>query len=297
MDILDENVEEVIEKDEEVNEVKKKKSFKVKLINFIIILLMLFLSVYMYSKYLGVKGIIVKEYTIKSANIPDSFDGNKIIYFSDTLLGSTVNIEDFKKIKDEINLYKPDILIFGGDLIFNNSFNEEEIISILSEMNASLGKYFTLGSLDSDSVKNILIKSGFIDIDNKDELIYSESLDPICLSGIGSYNLSLYDFTNVFKCQSTFKIATSHEPDIIDSLKTYNPDVILSANTLGGEISFPYTNGLETFDGSKNYKDEQMIVDNMQVFISTGIGTKKQFKRLFNRPSFNLFRLKKLSQK
>ena len=85
----------------------------VKIILFTIILLSLFFS---YSRYLGTKGLIVKEYGIKDSNLPDSFYGLKIVHISDIHYKVSTTKEDLKKVVKEINLLKPDIVILSGDL-------------------------------------------------------------------------------------------------------------------------------------------------------------------------------------
>lgn len=264
-------------------------------IDFFIIIILLIVGLYLYSKYLGVKGIIVKEYRLASEKIPSNFSGNKIIYFSDLLYGSTVDIEDLEKIKDEINMFKPDLIIFGGDLISKNyklkTEEKEDIINILLELDTKLGKYAALGMLDNGEVKTILESANFKVLENSSELIYNAEENPICLMGVGSYIKGEYNLETITNCAANYKILISHEPDILDRVKDLDIDVFLSGNSLGGEIYIPFYGPFEKFEGSlKYYQDTK--VGNINAYISSGIGTKKYAARLFNKPSFNLFRLK-----
>ena len=264
-------------------------------IDFFIIIILLIVGLYLYSKYLGVKGIIVKEYKLASEKIPSNFSGNKIIYFSDLLYGSTVDIEDLEKIKDEINMFKPDLIIFGGDLISKNyklkTEEKEDIINILLELDTKLGKYAALGMLDNGEVKTILESANFKVLENSGELIYNAEENPICLMGVSSYIKGEYNLETITNCAANYKILISHEPDILDRVKDIDIDVFLSGNSLGGEIYIPFYGPFEKFEGSlKYYQDTK--VGNINAYISSGIGTKKYAARIFNKPSFNLFRLK-----
>lgn len=269
---------------------------KNKIINLFIILIVLVIGIIMYSKYIGTKGLVVKEYKIASEKIPSSFSGVKIVFFSDLLYGSTVNYNDLEELIEKINELKPDILLFGGNLVSNNyKMNEntkDKISILLSKLNAKLGKYYVLGNSDDEKISKIL--KDFILIDNSTETLYNEDNNQICLSGIGSFLNNKYSVDKI-SCENTFHIIMSHEPDIIDSVINLKPDLFLAGNTLGGEINVPKFGYLEKFDGSKKYYKEYYQKDDTKIYISTGLGTKKKYKRLFNKPSISLFRLKSMN--
>ena len=72
----------------------------------------------------------------------------------------------------------------------------------------------------------------------------------------------------------------------------HKPNVILTGNTLGGEINIPFYGPLVKNEGSINYYLDYYELENTKMFISSGLGTKEYDMRLFNHPSFNFFRLK-----
>ena len=123
---------------------EEKKKFH-KFLNFILFVIILSLGIVFYSKYVGVKGLIVKEYRIESNILTKNFSGLKIVHFSDLHYSKDTKKEDLENLVNKINLTKPDIVIFTGDLI-NKSYklSDEEkdmIINILSSINATIGKY------------------------------------------------------------------------------------------------------------------------------------------------------------
>ena len=65
----------------------------------------------------------------------------------------------------------------------------------------------------------------------------------------------------------------------------------MAGNTLGGEINVPFYGNLLKYKGSKKYYLEKYNKNNIDIFISNGIGTKELNLRLNNIPSFSLFRL------
>ena len=284
----------------ETEEKKEKKKWD-KLINIIIILIILLVSVFMYTKYIEPSSLKVKEYKIESNKIPTNFNGIKIIYFTDLLYGSTIGDNELKKIVDKINLLKPDIVIYGGNLISKTyklkTNTKEKITKYLTSINASLGKYTTLAS-DKVEVEEILNESGFTILKNQKELIYNIDLEPICLIGLNSYNSGEYDLVESFKFNETesncYLILTTHESDLIDKILTVEktPDLILTGNTLGGEINVPFYGPLYKFKGSQKYYKDKYKKNGTLIYISNGLGTKETNLRFNNTPSISLFRLK-----
>lgn len=265
-----------------------KKTLKSKIIDILIIIIILIISIFFYSKYIEPKTLTIKETRISSNEIPSSFSGIKLVYISDILLGSSINIDELDSIVSKVKELKPDILIYGGNLIYKDTNDKEKIISLLTSIDTSIGKYYVTGSLDKDEYTDILDKSNFIKLDNNYELLYYKSNTPICIYGISSYIKGNYKLDNLSNCKDYYTIFISHEPDIVTKLSIEDTNLILSGNTLGGEISLPLL--YKKYDGSNTYYKEYYSKENM--YISNGIGTRSYHLRLLNKPSINLFRFK-----
>lgn len=285
-------------------EEEKKKSNAI--INTLIIIVLLIVSVFIYSKYVGTRGIRVHEYRITSEKIPTNFSGIKIIYFSDFLYSGSNEEEMITDAVEKINELNPDIILFGGGLISKGyKLKEEEKLKIIenfTKLEARLGKYATLGSNDIN-IEEILTNSGFSILNNAGETVLVNENMPICLIGVGSYIKGSYNLETSFEIKSTnptcYTVMFTHESDIIDKVKALpnKPDLLLAGNSLGGEIKIPFYGGLFRNEGSMNYYEETYNIDNIEIYISSGFGTSETGSRLFNKPSFNLFRLKSLQQK
>ena len=114
---------------------EEKKSYK--LVKFIIFVVFVFICIFMYAKYVGVSGLIVKEYRLESKILSSNFSGFKVVHFSDLLYKSTIDQDDVKKVVEKINLLKADIVIFSGDLVSKGiSLSEEDIISSNEEVSS-----------------------------------------------------------------------------------------------------------------------------------------------------------------
>ena len=123
------------------------------------LIIVIICSLYFYAKYVGVKGLVVKEYRINSEILSENFDGIKIVHFSDILYNSTFDLNDFKELVSNINKLKPDIIVYTGDLIYSKKISnsdKEKIIEYLSSLNASIGKYAIYGEkLDTGTTENV----------------------------------------------------------------------------------------------------------------------------------------------
>ena len=86
----------------------------------VIIILLILFALFLYSHFIGTKGLNIREYSVINNKLPDSFNGFKIVHFSDLGYGSNIFMNDVKKVVKNINSRKPDLVIFSGDLIDKN---------------------------------------------------------------------------------------------------------------------------------------------------------------------------------
>ena len=89
-----------------------------------------------------------------------------------------------------------------------------------------------------------------------------------------------------------YSILLMHEPDYIDDLNINNYDLVLAGHSHNGQVRIPFIGAIKSTlpSGSKKYYDRYYKIKNTDLYISNGIGTSKINFRLFNRPSFNLYR-------
>ena len=73
-----------------------------KFIRFLLILFLLIALVVIYARYGGTEGLKTKEYTIETKDIATTFDGIKIVHFSDLHYLRVTNKNKLKQIVEEI---------------------------------------------------------------------------------------------------------------------------------------------------------------------------------------------------
>lgn len=284
-----------------------KKEEKIKNHNILKLLIFIFIAMILYARFIETKGLVVKEYYITDKDLPDSFNGFKIVHFSDVHFGTTVDIKYLKSIVNKINSLNPNVVVFTGDLIDDSikikDKDKKKIISILSSIDVDVKKIAIKGNNDyvkKNSYEEIMSSSGFDILNNTYELIYYKGLVPIYVAGLPSSIKEKYDAKDSFIYYDTliesdikpeFKIVLIHEPDNINLIKNYDVNLVLAGHSHNGQIRIPFVGAVITPKGSKEYYDNYYKVGKTRLYISSGIGTSKIKFRFNNKPSINFYRL------
>jgi len=270
---------------QEINREKTIKVSKVLLVITLIISLMVVL-LYLYVRFIGTGFIETHEFVIRDNRIPTSMHGVKILHLSDLLYGSTIDKDDLDYLKDEIKLINPQIIVFTGDIAYEDyTLNNDEINYLqdfFNEIKADLGKYAIYGDVDNSNFDSIINKTDFVILNNEQVLVYNKENTPISLIGLNVNEINHIDSLD----NNYFTIGLIHNYDDFDKFMV-NSDVILAGHNLGGEIRLPFTNGLL---GDNCYNDNYYEVNGSKVHISNGLGSIHKM-RFFNHPSINVYRL------
>ncbi len=291
-------------KKEEIEEevVEEKKSHKV--LNFFIFLFILIVILVLYAKYMGTKGLIVKEYRVESNILTSNYSGIKIVHFSDLLYKSTVDKEDVHNLVQRINKLKPDIVVFTGNLTaYNIKINENDIEylkSELSQIKANIGLYAVYGENDYklDNYEEIMTTSGFTILNNTYEELFYKTNESIYIVGFPSSIKENIDLEKSFKfyddLNRKYTIVLLSEGASIKYLdeSTYEVDLILGGYSLNGSIVLPFYGGVFKDKNSYKYSDPYYKKGITDIYISSGLGTRNHGFRFLNKPSINLYRLK-----
>ena len=272
-----------------------------KILKIFITIIILIILLLLYSRFIGTIGLNTKEYTIKDNNISNDFDGIKIVHFSDMHYKRMITKDRIDKIINEINLINPDIVIFTGDLIDQDSeINEDDITylkEVLSKINAKYGKYSVIGnhdySIDIEILRSIYKESNFNLLENSYDIIYGKDNNKLYIGGISTGAFSDIVLNKMKYDEESYKIIILHEPDYTDEIISLNPNLILGGHSHNGQVNIPYLKKYFVPTGSKKYYDEHYLVNNTNLYISSGIGVSRYNFRLFNHPSINFYRINK----
>ena len=275
-----------------------------KIVKTIAIIVILVCLTLLYSKYIGTTGIETREYRVESSILTSNFSGLKVIHFSDLLYGSITDMKDVKTMVEKINVLKPDLVLFTGDLISPNYKLKEDdkknIMKNLNQIEASIGKYAIYGDYDFDlnAYEDIITSSGFKLLNNEYEEVFYKTQESMYIVGLPSSIKSKIDMEKSFEFYADenrkYTIVMTHEGKSIKYIddSTYEVDLILGGHSLNGSVRLPFIGGILKEDNTYKYDDELYERGITKIYISGGLGTHEYDFRLNNKPSFNLYRLR-----
>ncbi|MEZ5173847.1 MAG: metallophosphoesterase [Bacteroidia bacterium] len=90
----------------------------------------------------------IRRKNIALSNLPEAFNGLKIVQISDIHSGSFFSGAAFDKAVEMIMAEKPDVIFFTGDLVNDKSSEAEPHINIWKKLSAPLGIFSILGNHD-----------------------------------------------------------------------------------------------------------------------------------------------------
>ena len=112
-----------------------------------------------------------------------------------------------------------------------------------------------------------------------------------------TFDIFAYSFQTALNIEddSLYKIILVHEPDMIDKIldKYPNTGLILAGHSMNGSVNIPGIKNVLLPEGALEYYKPYYEVNNTKIYISNGIGVNNINFRLFNSPSFNLYRFNK----
>jgi len=247
----------------------------------------------------GIYGWRILTNKLSFRNLPQAFDGARIVQISDLHLGSfRQNFGPLEEAVQLINDLNPDYIFFTGDLVNENPDEADPWIHVFKKLKAKSGKYAILGNHDyrwgkSDpeleaknriGVKSILEKMGLTPLLNEHRILERDG-EKIGLVGVenwgfseegwfptyGDYKKSVEGMEDV-----PFKILLSHDPTHWEQhIKGKEAvDFTLSGHTHGGQMGITIP-GLFEFSVAKFlYKRYAGLYSegDQQLYINRGMG-------------------------
>ncbi|MET0635394.1 MAG: metallophosphoesterase [Chitinophagaceae bacterium] len=90
----------------------------------------------------------VTKIPLTYSNLPASFRGLKIVQLSDIHSGSFTDKASVIKGVEKVMALQPDLILFTGDLVNNNSDEMTEYMDVFNKLHAPMGVYSSLGNHD-----------------------------------------------------------------------------------------------------------------------------------------------------
>lgn len=281
------------------------------------VLLMLGIFVFSGNFEVNKQQVFIKE-------LPEEFDGYRIVQISDLHLGSWISKNKLQKAVNLINDLEPDIFVFTGDLVNYAAVEAEKYADILSKIQSKSGNYCILGNHDygeyvkwrnpEEKARNM---EQFYDVTKmigwklllNESVILKQNNDSILIIGVENWGrLSRFPKrANIDSAISgretiTTKILFSHDPTHWEDVVTQKyPDIdlTLSGHVHGFQIGLkvgkwefsPAQFTYKYWDGFYEYQQENGM--KQYLYVNRGLGSLLYPGRLGMNPEITLIELRK----
>lgn len=249
----------------------------------------------------------VSFHDVPLGHLPDAFNGFTIVQISDLHIDRW-NTPIVEAAIDTVNRLRPDVLVCTGDTIANGRHYLGDVRNILGQMQARHGKLACMGNHDySDGSRSQGVREALRGADF--EVLVNESTEltlqnrQIQFAGADDLILGRQCLKSTARRLSDDKprILLSHNPENFEAMARFQPDLILSGHTHGGQIRIPegirrqimnspYIAGLYQQMDSRLYVNRGL---GAAVFVHHWQGRRITVPtpRIFVRPEISVFRL------
>lgn len=201
----------------------------------------------------------IKRLQLRYDHLPAAFKGLKIIHISDIHSGSFTDKKAVQRGVEKIQLEKPDIILFTGDLVNDRSTEMADYMDVFNKLNAPMGVFSSLGNHDYgdyvrwpyagvskdqnlENLKKVHAELGWRLLMNEHVVLEKDGAE-IALLGIENWSNKArfpkhgrMDLAHQGTEKYPFKILLSHDPSHWDAevkTKYTDVDLMLSGHTHG----------------------------------------------------------------
>lgn len=272
-----------------------------------------------FGVFVGKYNFKVREETIVFKDLPEGFDGLKVLQISDLHVGSWDNKDAIEKGIEIINQQEYDILLFTGDFVNTLATEADPWIETLQKIKTpKYGKYAVLGNHDYGeyvkwdteaakeanfiAIKNNIEKSGFQLLLNENVVVKNNS-DSIYLLGVENWGLNFKKAGDLKKTSenvpaNAFKIVMTHDPshwdaEIVNHQQKYQ--LTLSGHTHGMQFGFDIPSVLEWSPAKYIYPEWGGLYNkgHQYIYVNRGFGFHAYSGRVGIWPEITVLELKK----
>ena len=255
---------------------------------------------FIYGMVRGAYKYRVHKVKVTSPNLPEAFEGFKIVQLSDMHSGSFMSTEPLVKAFNIVLEQKPDVIFFTGDLVNNESNETEPHLDTYKMLKAPYGVFSTLGNHDYgdykqwetpeakvanlNKLKDVHANSGWRLLMNEHVALEKDG-QKIALLGIENWggNMRFPKYGRLADAHKgteeyPFKILLSHDPShwdvqVSQEEKYKDIDLTLSGHTHGMQFGIEIP-GLKWSPVQYLYKHWAGLykMDNQYLYVNRGIG-------------------------
>ena len=222
---------------------KNRKAIKIIFIFVIAVMAVIYL-------YWGNTKIGVTNITVTSENIPDEFNGFKIVHISD--LHNAEFGDGQKDLIGKIEAQDADIIVITGDMIDSRRTDVDKAVELITGLGNKIPVYYVTGNHESrvreyNELESKLIENGVTVLKNESVKIEKDS-SFINVIGVDdpSFGMSANDIFHTVSELKTdgYDVLLSHRPELFETYCESGAELVLCGHAHGGQVRMPFIGGI-----------------------------------------------------
>ena len=216
--------------------------------------------------------------------------------------------KDNAALVEKISLEKPDVILFCGDLLNEDSKDASVAVDAISGLSAVAPVYVSLGNHEVSYMKNhpsqdlageytdagaVVLEQAFQDMEVNGNVIRLGGMYAYAFGSDDTGNTAasapsgVKTFLTSFCDTSCLKIMMAHRPDSFvfgDVSSVYDIDLVVSGHDHGGQVVVPFLGGLYGGDQGwfPKYIHGLYQKDLERIFVTSGLSSQKELLPRFN---------------
>jgi predicted MPP superfamily phosphohydrolase len=226
-----------------------------------------------YGMYQALRRPDIVELDIPLKNLPEAFEGFRIVQITDLHVSHTIKRPFIQKIVDAVNELRPDLIALTGDLVDGSVKQLGNDVAPLANLKAPHGRYFITGNHEYYSgVQQWLEQTARLGFDvlMNEHRVIERGEARLVLAGVTDYSGGGFSKKHSSDPHQALagapinlvKILLAHQPKSIFEASQAGYDYVISGHTHGGQyfpyhflaaMTQPYISGLHKHNGSLIY--------------------------------------------
>jgi len=255
---------------------------------------------FVYSGWIEPNALTVTDIPMPIPNLPEAFEGYRLVQISDIHAGTWMNRERFMTVVERINGLNPDMVAITGDYVTGGRINwfADILIEPLSSIVATDGVVTVLGNhdhwTDPGGVREIINTVNIRELQN-DSLVLERDSAKLAIAGVDDVWEGLADIDRVVSTlpeADVPAILLAHEPDYVDQVaETGRFALQISGHSHGGQIRLPLLGAPILPKLGKKYPIGRYQVRDMVQYTNRGVGMIPPTMRFGCPPEITVFTL------
>ena len=232
-------------------------------------------------------------------DLPDSFEGFRIVQVSDIHHSRIVSIEEVRRVIALAQQARPDLIALTGDYTTMYRRYIEPCAEALGTLRAPEGIWAVLGNHDHYTDAQLTtraLEKAHINVLNNANTMIRRGADALLLAGVDDWSWGKTDWERAFYGMDRKRpsVLLSHQPRVLDFAETQGVSLILSGHTHGGQVRLPFIGAPARFISSEmKYARGLFERGGTQLYVSRGTGVIGLPVRLGTPPEIAVLRLRR----